>query len=351
MRCQTCGDATSPAYDECQRCATPLGLPAVLPGRPTYAVRGFGLAAAVAVGVATLAYLPGALFPLVGMRVAQSAAARRDGDLLLGAVVAEGLFAVLHMVTFLVAGVLVIIWTWRVRRNLDAFPGALPSLGPAWAVAGWLVPFANLVVPARVLANVARDSLWRRRTPPLVALWWAAWLVLLFVDATVNKLDNDRYVELAETPRSRAEFTAYADHYRQALGPRLVPALVCLVAGVSFVVLIRRISAAQQDRLAKAAPAWPGWSAHPGWPGHPGWPASPGWPGHPGSPAPPGWPAHPGSPAHPGWPGQPGSPGHPGWPGGAVPAQPVTGVSPQVAEDPSVTSPQVPPESGGTIGA
>ena len=27
MQCQTCGDATSPAYNECQRCNTPLGLP------------------------------------------------------------------------------------------------------------------------------------------------------------------------------------------------------------------------------------------------------------------------------------------------------------------------------------
>ncbi|MEU0153690.1 DUF4328 domain-containing protein [Micromonospora fulviviridis] len=326
MQCQTCGDATSPAYNECQRCATPLGLPALLPGQPTYPVRGFGAAAAVAVGAATLLYLPGALFPLIGARMAQSAEARRDGDLLLGAVVAEGLLALLYLVALLVAGVLVIIWTWRVRKNLDAFPGALPSLGPAWAIAGWLVPLANLVVPARVLANVARDSLWRRRTPPLVVLWWAAWLVFLVADAAINKLDNDRYADLAETPRSRAQFAAYVDHYQQALGPRLVPALACLVAGVPFVVLIRRISAAQQDRIAKAAPVWSGWPGHPA---HAGWHAHPAWPGHPA------WPA-------------------PGWPAGAVPAypvQPVTGVSPQVAGDPSATSPQVPPGSGGTIGA
>ncbi|GGR62548.1 hypothetical protein GCM10010169_01260 [Micromonospora fulviviridis] len=321
MQCQTCGDATSPAYNECQRCATPLGLPAVLPGRPTYPVRGFGTAAAAAVGAATLLYLPGALFPLIGTRMARSAAAQRDGDLLLGAVVAEGLLALLYLVALLVAGVLVIIWTWRVRKNLDAFPGALPSLGPAWAIAGWLVPLANLVVPARVLANVARDSLWRRRTPPLVALWWAAWLLFLVADAAINKLDNDRYADLAETPRSPAQFAAYVDHYQRALGPRLVPALACLVAGVSFVVLVRRISAAQQDRIAKATPVWSGWPGHPGWPVQSGWPVQP---------------------------------GHPGWPAGAVPAypvQPVTGVSPQVVEDPSATSPQVPPVSGGTIGA
>ncbi|MGR6317307.1 DUF4328 domain-containing protein [Micromonospora soli] len=306
MPCQTCGDATSPAFNECQRCGTPLGQPAVSPGVPTYAVRGLGTAAAIAVGAASVLYLPSALFPVVGVRVARAAAEQADRDLLMGAAVAELLLVLPYLLAFLTAAVLVIIWTWRVRKNLEAFPGALPTMGPGWAIAGWLVPFANFVVPARVVANVARDSLWRRSTPGLVGLWWAAWLVFTFGERVVSRLDDQRYTRLTEWPRSDAEFQTYVRYYQDAIGPRLIPTAACLVAGVTLIVLIRRISAAQQDRIARAAPAWP---------------VAPGWPGAPA--------------------------------GYAVgyPTQPVTGPSPQVASDPTVASPQVPPGAGGTIGA
>ncbi|KAB1914816.1 DUF4328 domain-containing protein [Micromonospora sp. AMSO31t] len=292
MHCQTCGDALSPADNECPRCGTLPGQPAVLPGVSTYPVRGLGTAAAVAVGAATVLYLPGALFPLVGVRVARAAAEQADRDLLIGAAVGEGLLVLPYLVALLVAAVLVIVWTWRARKNIEAFPGAQPALGPGWAIAGWLVPIANFVVPARVVANVARNSLWRRNTTVLVGVWWAAWLVFTIGDRIVSQREEQRYARLTEWPRNDVEFGTYVRFYQDALGPRLIPV-------------------AQQDRIARAVPAWP---VHPGWP-------------LPGAVLP--------APAA--------APGYP--------AQPVTGVSPQVASAPSVTSPQVPPGPGGTIGA
>ncbi len=311
MHCQTCGDAVSPADNACPRCGTLPGQPAVLPGVSTYAVRGLGTAAAVAVGAATVLYLPGALFPLIGVRIARAAAEQTDRDLLMGAAVAEVLLVLPYLVALLVAAILVIVWTWRARKNIEAFPGAQPALGPGWAIAGWLVPIANLVVPARVVASVARNSMWRRSTPVLVGVWWAAWLVFIVGDRIVSRSEEQRYAQLTEWPRNDVEFGTYVRFYQDALGPRLIPVVAVLVAGLSFVVLIRRISAAQQDRIARAVPVWP---AHPGWP-------------LPGAVLP-----APGT-----------ASGHP--------TQPVTGVSPQVATAPSVTSPQVPPAPGGTIGA
>ncbi len=253
-------------------------------------------------------YLPGALFPVIGVEMARKAAAAGDSDLLLGAAAAEGLLALPYFLAYLAAAVLLIIWTWRARKNTDAFPGALPSLSPAWAIAGWLVPFASLVVPARVMANIARDSLWRRRTPPLVALWWAAWLLFSIGDGAVNAIDNMQYAELVDTPRNAAEFQEYVGYYQYMIGPRLIPVIFCLIAGISLIVLIRRISAAQQGRIGRAVPAWP---VYPGWP----------------------------------------TPGAPAGYAPSYPAQPVTGPSPQVAADPTVASPQVPPGADGTIGA
>ncbi|WBC14062.1 DUF4328 domain-containing protein [Micromonospora sp. WMMA1998] len=310
MHCQTCGDVASPVDPDCQRCGTPFGQPPVLPGVPTYPVRGLGTAAAVAVGAATVLYLPGALFPLVGARMARAAAEQGDRDLLLGAAVAELLLGLPYLLALLTAAVLVIIWTWRARKNTDAFAGALPSLGPGWAIAGWLVPFANFVVPARVVANIARDSLLRRTTPALVGVWWAAWLVFSVGDRLVSRGDDQRYSRLTEWPQNDVEYGSYVRYYQDALGGRLLLSVACLVAGISFVVLVRRISAAQQDRLARAVPVWPG---------HPGWPAS----AAPAAPAPVAPAPDPAAPA----------------PAGAGP------------DAPSVTSPPPPAGAGGTIGA
>ncbi|GAB3945591.1 hypothetical protein GCM10027614_37640 [Micromonospora vulcania] len=200
MFCQTCGDATSPEYDECQRCYTPLGQPAVTPGLPTYSVRGIGLAASIAVGATAVLYLVAALAPLLGLAMARQARADGDRDLLDAALIVEGLLALPMVAGYLTAAVLVIIWTWRARKNIEAFPGALPSLGAGWAIAGWLVPFANFVVPARVMANVARDSLWQRFTPDLVYVWWTAWLVFSVGERLVSRLDSRAYDKLPELP-------------------------------------------------------------------------------------------------------------------------------------------------------
>ncbi|WP_370584810.1 DUF4328 domain-containing protein [Micromonospora sp. ANENR4] len=267
---------------------------------PTYGVRGLAVAGAFAVGAATVCYLLTALFPLVGVQMARSAAEQLDRDVLLGAVLAEVLFSLPYLLALLTAGTLVVIWTWRARKNLDAFPGAVPNLSPAWAIAGWLVPLANFVVPARVLADLLRNSVWQRRQSWLVGVWWVSWLVFLIGDRFVARAEQQRYDRLTELPRNDAEFATYVRFYEDALAPRLVPAVACLVAGIAFVVLIRRISAAQQDRLSRAVPAWPG---------PPGWPGQPAWPGRPGRPA----------------------------PAAPMPVAP--------------TSPQVPPAPGGTIGA
>ncbi|MEU7756120.1 DUF4328 domain-containing protein [Micromonospora sp. NPDC049171] len=272
MRCQTCGDTTSSAHHECQRCHTPLGQPAVTPGLPTYSVRGIGLAARIAVGATAVLYLLVALSPLLGLAMARRAHADADPDLLLGAVVIELLVVLPMVAAYLTAAVLVIIWTWRARKNTDAFPGALPTLGAGWAIAGWLVPFANFVVPARVVGNVARDSLWRRVTPPLVVVWWSSWLVFLVGERLASRLDSRAYDDLPVDPATAGDYQAYVDYYRDSLLHNAVPAVACVLAAVTFYLLIQRISAAQEARIARAQPAWP---TAPGWPAVQTWPAAP----------------------------------------------------------------------------
>ncbi|WP_307849087.1 DUF4328 domain-containing protein [Micromonospora sp. U56] len=320
MLCQTCGDVTSPSFNECQNCYTPLGQPAVTPGLATHAVRGIGLAASIAVGVTAAFYLLSALAPVAGMVLARQAERDGDSEVLLGAMLFEVALSLPFVVAYLTAAVLVIIWTWRARKNIDAFPGALPVLGQGWAIAGWLVPFANFVVPVRVVANIARDSLWRRSTPWLVVVWWAAWLVFSVGERLFSRKNDLEYTQLPETAVDPADFQAYVDYYQGALGRNAIPAIACVVAAASFIVLIRKISAAQQDRIARATPAWPY---------------------APGTPAPGGF--------------APGTPAPAGAPGTFAPPQPQPqpqpAPAPQASADTPPASPQAPPVPGGTIGA
>lgn len=270
MHCQTCGGATSPEHNECQRCYTPLGQPAITPGLPTYRVRGIGLAARIAVGATTVLYLAVALSPLVGMALARQARVDNEHELLLAALIVQVVLSLPMVAAYLTTAVLVIIWTWRARKNIEAFPGALPTLGAGWAIAGWLVPFANLVMPVRVIANVARDSLWRRFTPTLVTVWWSGWLVFSIGERVVSRLDSRAYDKLPETPSTNGDYQAYGDYYRDSLLRNAVPAVACVIAAVALYLLIQRISVAQEARIARAVPAWPN---GPVWPNAPVWPA------------------------------------------------------------------------------
>jgi hypothetical protein len=123
-----------------------------------------------------------------------------------------------ELATMLVA----VVWMYRAYRNQNAFPGGRLPFGYSWLVGGWVIPIAHVFVPYLIIARIARVSLGRRRTPPVVVIWWAAWL--LFIHAVF--LPPSWGVELA---------------------------LVCgAVAGFCFGLIVRRVSITQEKRIAEA---------------------------------------------------------------------------------------------------
>jgi hypothetical protein len=70
------------------------------------------------------------------------------------------------------AFVLEVIWLYRARRNLDAFPEASPQWAAGWTIGAWFIPIANLVLPALVIADVVRNSVRPSRVRPVVAMVW-----------------------------------------------------------------------------------------------------------------------------------------------------------------------------------
>jgi hypothetical protein len=82
--------------------------------------------------------------------------------------------------------VLIIIWQWRSAKNAEALGRTGARFTPGWSIAGWLIPFANLLIPYLIVQDLWRSSdaqaapgtEWRRqRGAPLVAQWWILYVV------------------------------------------------------------------------------------------------------------------------------------------------------------------------------
>ncbi len=77
--------------------------------------------------------------------------------------------AVVQLTLLALAVVLVIAWTHRVYRNLEALEVVGTRLHRRWALFGWLIPGVNLIVPKRIL-----DDTWRASDPDMLP-WSTDW--------------------------------------------------------------------------------------------------------------------------------------------------------------------------------
>ena len=109
-------------------------------------------------------------------------------DQLTGADALVTLFAVGYLGAVVLAAVAVSIWCYRVHANLEGPLGARGlDFSPGWAAGWWVVPFANLVMTRRVVAEAWKASgpeypratmEWRSSSVPVIInLWWACFVL------------------------------------------------------------------------------------------------------------------------------------------------------------------------------
>ncbi|WP_412540529.1 DUF4328 domain-containing protein [Longispora sp. K20-0274] len=223
--CPTCGTPLADTWTWCQNC-TPAG-----DGAPAVALRPLkGLATAIygAVAVAVLGrVLTTAVLGYQGY-VVDTAWPGMSGLWLLTIV------DTVSNIGLLVGLVCAIVWTHRARTNLDRIPDARPQRASWWAVGGWLIPFANLVMPAMTLTDIARNSppaehSRARPVPPGLIVGWAVAFGLSFC----------RIQGLVSMP---------IPFYQRLFISSLAETVLLAVSGVLFVLIIRGITAAQAGR-------------------------------------------------------------------------------------------------------
>jgi hypothetical protein len=91
------------------------------------------------------------------------------------------------------AGVLFIIWIYKAYRSAESRGATERRWGPGWAIGGWFIPFANLVIPKMVVNEIDRMSNPESGAPPIDDRWKRlrrmrssdVWWLLLLVGTAV----------------------------------------------------------------------------------------------------------------------------------------------------------------------
>jgi hypothetical protein len=157
---------------------------------------------------------------------------------------ADAFVAVMDVVVALVVVAIVpcfIVWCWRAAKNQQVLGRVPERLGPAWAIAGWFIPFANLVIPVLVIQDLWRgsdatiprgDPRWRIADRSwLVGWWWGLFAVALFT--------------FAGSPADRRSFDA--DAVRGANLAALLGTVCAAVSAILAILVVRRLGARQEE--------------------------------------------------------------------------------------------------------
>ncbi len=143
--------------------------------------------------------------------------------------------AYLRLGIYVVTGVSVMVWSYRAHVNARAQGAVGLSDEPEIVAASYIIPFANFWIPFRCMRQLWKHSFpdaGTPGTPPLLILWWMAWLLSVFLGQYVSK-----FIQVTDLPSGM-----YATKVQMVW-------LTCSVASaVLLYLIVTRISADQANR-------------------------------------------------------------------------------------------------------
>ncbi len=111
-----------------------------------------------------------------------------------------GLLALFKFPVFIFTIVVFLVWLHRAHKNLLALRPTFLKYSSGWAVGWWFIPFANLVMPFKVVRevwwesdpNVPEDQMFLTESlhsaPTYMGFWWAFWLLGNFASNILDKV-------------------------------------------------------------------------------------------------------------------------------------------------------------------
>ncbi|MCF2528412.1 DUF4328 domain-containing protein [Yinghuangia soli] len=151
---------------------------------------------------------------------------------------------VASLAALIAAGVVFIVWLFRARKNIDLFGLYTPQLGVGWTIGSWFCPILNLWFGARVVDDVWKGSdasqgkndsaAFIGRTKLIVA-WWLPFVLSWVLSRIPLAMPGSGS---AEDIRASDLVLAVSD-------------LLMLAAGVGALLIVRRITAMQEERTAQ----------------------------------------------------------------------------------------------------
>ena len=182
--------------------------------------------------------------------IADDARSFLDGDLdrddFLTAVTPYALVSFLQALALLASAVVVMIWMYRIVRNLRTLHRGT-TWGPGWSIGGWFAPPILAVIPFLTFREMWKASdpevpiggTWRDGTvPPVITAWFIVFgpgqlaLQLLQIGDTVSGLG--------------ASETALAEQMTASAVVPSIAAVVDVLAAILFVVMARRLGERHQ---------------------------------------------------------------------------------------------------------
>lgn len=154
------------------------------------------------------------------------------------------------------------VWFRRLRLNAEAFAPGQHRFGSGWAAGSWFTPVVNLWFPKQIA-----NDIWRASSPQgphnvrrgLLNGWWVTWIVA----AVTNVIGTIRYnsvrgkMESADYNPSLSEVKSDLDDLQGVLAIDMFATAVLIAAAILALLLVRQITAMQEQRASLPPQAGP----------------------------------------------------------------------------------------------
>lgn len=120
----------------------------------------------------------------------------------------EMIVGIIQVLLFIIQGIVILMWIYRVNKNLHAFGVKEMNYTPGWAVGWYFIPLLSLWKPYQAMKEIFIKSEGLTDHPKknqryLLPTWWALWIIteviarILLRNMMKNDLDIDGYVTLS----------------------------------------------------------------------------------------------------------------------------------------------------------